>query len=80
MRVSRWVTMHGFALNVATDLSLYSGIVPCGLATKGVTRMVDLNPTVSMDAVKAAIIKEFAMQFSFGVPQMDANPDESGRE
>ena len=80
MRVSRWVTMHGFALNVATDLSLYGGIVPCGLATKGVTRMVDLNPTVSMDAVKAAIIKEFAMQFSFGVPQMDANPDESGRE
>lgn len=80
MRVSRWVTMHGFALNVATDLSLYSGIVPCGLATKGVTRMVDLNPTVSMDAVKAAVIKEFAIQFSFGVPQMDANPDESGRE
>ena len=80
MRISRWVTMHGFALNVATDLSLYSGIVPCGLATKGVTRMVDLNPTVSMDAVKAAVIKEFAIQFSFGEPQMNANPDESGRE
>jgi len=73
MRVSRWVTMHGFALNVSTDLSLYSGIIPCGIATKGVARMCDLNPAVSMEAVKAAVIKEFVAQFGFAEPRMDLN-------
>ncbi|MFH1213338.1 MAG: lipoyl(octanoyl) transferase LipB [Candidatus Neomarinimicrobiota bacterium] len=68
MRVARWVTMHGFALNVSTDLSLYSGIIPCGIATKGVTRMCDLNPAVSIEEVKAAIIKEFVKQFGFAEP------------
>jgi len=73
MRVARWVTMHGFALNVTTDLSLYNGIVPCGLATKGLTRMIDLNPTVAMEAVKAAVIQEFVIQFGFEEPRVDAN-------
>jgi lipoate-protein ligase B len=74
MRVSRWVTMHGFALNVTTDLSLYNGIVPCGLATKGVTRMIDHNPAVIMEAVKAAVIRQFVTQFGFQEPRMNANP------
>ncbi|PIS29237.1 MAG: lipoyl(octanoyl) transferase [Candidatus Marinimicrobia bacterium CG08_land_8_20_14_0_20_45_22] len=65
MRVSRWVTMHGFALNVSTDLSLYNGIVPCGIVDKGVARMIDLNPAVSMKAVKIAVVEEFVKQFGF---------------
>ncbi|MDD5764774.1 MAG: lipoyl(octanoyl) transferase LipB [Candidatus Marinimicrobia bacterium] len=65
MRVARWVTMHGFALNVSTDLSFYSGIIPCGIATKGVTRMCDLNPAVSIEEVKAAVVEEFIRQFMF---------------
>jgi len=73
MRVSHWVTMHGFALNVTTDLSLFGGIVPCGLATKGVTRMCDLNSAVTMDAVKAVIVKEFVAQFGFGEPRTNTN-------
>lgn len=73
MRVSHWVTMHGFALNVITDLSLYSGIVPCGLATKGVTRMMDLNPTISMEAVKAAVVEKFVRQFGFEEPRINTN-------
>ncbi|MGH7163359.1 MAG: lipoyl(octanoyl) transferase LipB [Planctomycetota bacterium] len=39
VRVRRWVTMHGFALNVDCDLSYYEGIVPCGIADRGVTSM-----------------------------------------
>jgi lipoate-protein ligase B len=65
MRVARWVTMHGFALNVSTDLSFYSGIIPCGIATKGVTRMCDLNPAVSIEEAKAAVVEEFIRQFMF---------------
>jgi len=72
MRVARWVTMHGFALNVTTDLSLYNGIVPCGLATKGITRMIDLNPAVSMGAVKSAVIQEFVVRFGFEEPRMQS--------
>ena len=39
IRASRWVTMHGFAFNVNTDLSYFENIVPCGISDKGVTAM-----------------------------------------
>jgi len=65
MRVSRWVTMHGFALNVVTDLNLYNGIIPCGIVSKGVTRMADFVPQVTMAAVKEAIVAGFRQAFGF---------------
>ena len=65
IRVRKWVTFHGIALNVEPDLSHFSGIVPCGVAEQhfGVTSLVDLGLPVTMDdadnALKAAFIRIF---------------------
>lgn len=55
VRVRRWVTLHGFALNVAPDLSHFSGIVPCGIAEFPVTSLAALGINASMDDVDAAL-------------------------
>jgi lipoyl(octanoyl) transferase len=53
IRASRWITMHGFALNVNPDLSYFQHIVPCGIQNKAVTSIEkELNKKVSMDEVK----------------------------
>jgi lipoyl(octanoyl) transferase len=58
VHLSRWVTTHGFALNVSTDLSYFSGIVPCGLAGVGVTsveRLTGRRPALSEVAARCAV-------------------------
>ena len=55
VRVRRWVTMHGVALNVEPDLSHYAGIVPCGISDQGVTSLVALGLPVTMADVDAAL-------------------------
>ena len=60
VRISRWVTSHGFALNVSTNLSRFGLIVPCGLADKGVTSMESLlGRPVPMTEVAGAVVKRF---------------------
>ncbi|WP_037503904.1 lipoyl(octanoyl) transferase LipB [Sphingomonas jaspsi] len=54
VRVKRWVTMHGFSINVAPDLTHFGGIVPCGLADFGVTSLQQLGKNQGMEAVDAA--------------------------
>jgi lipoyl(octanoyl) transferase len=55
VRVSRWVSWHGVALNVAPDLGHYAGIVPCGISEHGVTSLHTLGATVTMAEADAAL-------------------------
>jgi lipoyl(octanoyl) transferase len=64
VRISRWVTSHGFALNVSTDLSNFGLIVPCGIADKGVISMERLlGRPVPMTEVADAVVRRFAGVF-----------------
>jgi lipoyl(octanoyl) transferase len=63
VRVSRWVTFHGISLNIAPDLSHYSGIVPCGIADQGVTSFEDLGHLVSVAEVDAVLRRTFEQRF-----------------
>jgi lipoyl(octanoyl) transferase len=60
VRIRRWVTLHGFALNVAPDLSHFAGIVPCGLADFAVTSLSALGRPAEMALLDAALHQEFA--------------------
>jgi lipoyl(octanoyl) transferase len=59
VRVRRWVTFHGLALNVAPELSHFSGIVPCGVRGHGVTSLADLGVAAPMADVDAALRRCF---------------------
>ncbi len=60
VKCSRYVTMHGFALNVNTDLSYFDAIHPCGFVDKGVTSLQkELKRAVDMEEVKAEVLRQF---------------------
>ena len=59
VRVKRWVTLHGFALNIAPDLSHFTGIVPCGIAEFGVTSLDMLGKQMPLTSVDAALKRSF---------------------
>ncbi len=63
VRVSKWVTTHGVALNVAPDLGHFSGIVPCGIADRGVTSFEDLGQPVTLHEVDMALRAAFERRF-----------------
>jgi lipoyl(octanoyl) transferase len=69
VRVSRWVSWHGVALNVAPDLGHYAGIVPCGISEHGVTSLRALGITATMAEVDAALGAAWREVFVNAVPQ-----------
>ena len=64
VKMSRWVTMHGLALNVNTDLAYFKNIVPCGIADKAVTSMQqELGKPINMLAVEQVFLEKFEQIF-----------------
>ncbi|MEX0269269.1 lipoyl(octanoyl) transferase LipB [Leptolyngbyaceae cyanobacterium UHCC 1019] len=63
IKVSRWITMHGFALNVCPDLSGFDQIIPCGIADKAVGSMAQFIPDIQIDRVREQVAIAFAAVF-----------------
>jgi len=64
IRISRWITSHGFAFNVRTDLDHFRLIVPCGISDRGVTSLEKITGrSLAMREVEDAIVRRFAEVF-----------------
>lgn len=63
IKVKRWVTMHGFALNVTADLTGFQRIVPCGIKNKSVSSLNQFVPNIKIEQVKQDLIKVFSEVF-----------------
>lgn len=76
IRCSRWVTMHGFALNVNTDLSYFRNIVPCGISDKEVTSLSKcIGKRIEEGDVKEKLLKHFGDVFDVDVSNHDSVPE-----
>lgn len=66
IKVSRWITMHGFAFNINTDLNYFGGIIPCGIKDKEVTSLKnELGNEVNILEVKEKLLKNFKLFFGY---------------
>jgi lipoyl(octanoyl) transferase len=67
IKCSRWITMHGFALNVCPDLSGFDRIVPCGIRDQPVGSLAQLVPGITVDQVRPSVVRAFASVFGVEV-------------
>jgi lipoyl(octanoyl) transferase len=75
VRIQRWITLHGFALNVSTDLTAFDLIVPCGITDKRVTSLgKELGEAPAMERVQSAAVEAFASVFDERVEIRDGWP------
>jgi lipoyl(octanoyl) transferase len=66
IKVSRWITTHGFAFNVNTDLNLFNGIIPCGIQDKSVTSLrEELDKEIDIQKIKEKLLKNFYDVFNY---------------
>ena len=74
VKVSKWITMHGFAFNVNTDLSYFDRIIPCGIFHKGVTSLEKLlGKKIAMSEVEESVIRNFEKVFSVQAEHKNIN-------
>jgi lipoyl(octanoyl) transferase len=72
VKVTKWVSMHGFALNVNPDLSGFDRIVPCGISDRAVGSMAEFIPDIDPDLVRSQLVLAFAEVFDLQMTQMES--------
>ncbi|MBU6230022.1 MAG: lipoyl(octanoyl) transferase LipB [Cyanobacteria bacterium REEB459] len=78
IKVSRWITMHGFALNVCCDLAGFEAIVPCGIVQRSVGRLSQFCPGLTVEQIRPLVIENFARVFNLTMVYPPA-PDWAGQ-
>ena len=75
VRISRWITSHGFAFNVRTDLEFFRLIVPCGIADRGVTSLErEVGAEIQVAEVEARFVQLFGDVFGRRARSIDTSP------
>jgi lipoyl(octanoyl) transferase len=64
IKVSRWITMHGFSLNVCPDMTGFERIIPCGITDKAVASLAQWIPSITCEEVRSHVIECFAQVFN----------------
>jgi lipoyl(octanoyl) transferase len=78
IKASRWITMHGFAVNICPDLAGFERIVPCGLAQKSVGSLVQFCPELTFEAMRQAIIQSFTQELGvMWLPEAQASAEKT---